>query len=208
MSIELVMPSNHLILCRPLLLLPSIFPSIRIFSSELALHIRWPECWSFSFSISLYNEYSGLISFKIDWLDLLVVQGTLRPASPSQSWCWVNDGRWLWHVFLPSVSIPGRPPPGLGNRRFQPLISTHWLADRIDDPILGFSVSYLWGLGLSPSCSVSFVKCTHQKHRWLNCLCEGSLSSLQWSRQLPHVSWRPSQKLLQFARRDLNGSLA
>ena len=87
MSIELVMPSNHLILCRPLLLLPSIFPSIRIFSSELALHIRWPECWSFSFSISLYNEYSGLTSFKIDWLDLLIVQGTLRPASPSQSWC-------------------------------------------------------------------------------------------------------------------------
>ena len=82
MSIELVMPSNHLILSRPLLLLPSIFPSIRVFSSELAFRIRWPECWSFSFSISPCNEYSGLISFRIDWLDLLVVQGTLRPAQP------------------------------------------------------------------------------------------------------------------------------
>ena len=82
MSIESVMPSNHLILSRPLLLLPSIFPSIRVFSSELAFRIRWPECWSFSFSISPCNEYSGLISFRIDWLDLLVVQGTLRPAQP------------------------------------------------------------------------------------------------------------------------------
>ena len=78
MSIVLVMLSNHLILCRPLLLLPSIFPSIRVFSNESALHIRWPKCWSFSFSISPSNEYSGLISFKIDWLDLLVVQGTLK----------------------------------------------------------------------------------------------------------------------------------
>ena len=78
MSIELVMPSNHLILCHLLLLLPSIFPSIRIFSSELALRIRWPKYWSFSFSISLSNEYSGLISFRMDWLDLLAVQGTLK----------------------------------------------------------------------------------------------------------------------------------
>ena len=78
MSIESVMPSNHLILCRPLLLLPSIFPSIRVFSNELVLHIRWPKYWSFSFSISLSNEYSGLISFRIDWLDLLAVQGTLK----------------------------------------------------------------------------------------------------------------------------------
>ena len=75
MSIELVMPSNHLILCRPLLLLPSIFPSIRVFSNESTLHIRWPKYWSFSFSISHSNEYSGLISFRIDWLDLLAVQG-------------------------------------------------------------------------------------------------------------------------------------
>ena len=76
MSIESVMPSNHLI-CRPLLLPPAIFPSIRVFSSESFLHIRWTKYWSFSFSISPSNEYSGLISFRIDWLDLFVVQGTL-----------------------------------------------------------------------------------------------------------------------------------
>ena len=78
MSIELVMPSNHLILCHPLLLLPSIFPSIRVFSNELLLHFRWPKNWSFSFSISPSNEYSGLISFRRDWLDLLAVQETLK----------------------------------------------------------------------------------------------------------------------------------
>ena len=78
MSIESVMPSNHLILCRPLLLLPSIFPRIRIFSKESVLPIKWPKYWSFSFSNSPSNEYSGLISFRIDWLDLLAVQGTLR----------------------------------------------------------------------------------------------------------------------------------
>ena len=78
MSIYLVMPSNHLILCHPLLLPPSIFPSIRVFSSESVLHIRWPKYWSFSFIISPSNEYSGLISFRIDWLDLLAVQGTLK----------------------------------------------------------------------------------------------------------------------------------
>ena len=76
-SIESVMPSNHLILCRPILL-PSIFPSIRVFSNESALHIRWPKYWSFSFSISPSNEYLGLISFRMDWLDLLAVQGTLK----------------------------------------------------------------------------------------------------------------------------------
>ena len=78
MSTESVMPSSHLILCRPLLLLPSIPPSIRVFSNESALHIKWPKYWSFSFSNSLSNEYSGLISFRIDWLDLLAVQGTLK----------------------------------------------------------------------------------------------------------------------------------
>ena len=72
------MPSNHLILCHPLLLLPSIFPSIRVFSNELALHMRWPEYWSFSFSISPSNEHPGLISFRMDWLDLLAGQGTLK----------------------------------------------------------------------------------------------------------------------------------
>ena len=78
MSIELVMPSNHLILCRPLLLPPSILPSIRIFSNDAALHIRWPKYWSFSFSSSPSNEWSGLISFRMDWLDLLAVQRTLK----------------------------------------------------------------------------------------------------------------------------------
>ena len=78
MSIELIMPSNHLILCHPLLLPPSVFPSIRVFSNESVLHIRWPEYWSFSFSISPSNEYSGLIFFRTNWLDLLAVQGTLK----------------------------------------------------------------------------------------------------------------------------------
>ena len=78
MSTESMMPSNHLILCRPLLLPPSIFPSIRVFSSESVLHIRWPKYWSFSFTISPSNEYSGLISFRMDWLDLFAVQGTLK----------------------------------------------------------------------------------------------------------------------------------
>ena len=78
MSIELVMPSNHLILCCPLLLLPSIFPSIRVFSNESALRITWPKYWDFSFNISPSSEHSGLISFRMDWLDLLAIQGTLR----------------------------------------------------------------------------------------------------------------------------------
>ena len=81
MSIESVVPPNHLILCRPLLLLPSIFPSIRVFSNESVLRIRWPKYWSFNFSISPSNEYSGLISFRMDWLDLLAVQETLRALS-------------------------------------------------------------------------------------------------------------------------------
>ena len=93
MSIELVMPSNYLILCCPLLLLPSIFPSIRVFSNESALRIKWPEYWSFSFSISSSNEYSGLISFRMDWFDLLVVQWTLKSLIQHHSlkvsilWC-------------------------------------------------------------------------------------------------------------------------
>ena len=94
MSIKLVTPSNHLILCRPLLLLPSIFPSIRVFSNESVLHIRWPNYWSFSFSISPSNEYSGLISFRIDWFDLSV-QGTLKSLlqhhSSKASILWCSD---------------------------------------------------------------------------------------------------------------------
>jgi len=81
MSVESVMPSNHLILCHPLLLLPSIFPSIRVFSNESAVCISWPKYWSFSFNISPSNEHPGLISFRIDWLDLLAVQGTLKSLS-------------------------------------------------------------------------------------------------------------------------------
>ena len=93
MSIESVMPSNHLILCPPLLLLPSIFPKIKIFSNESALRIRWPKYWSFSFSISPFNEHQGLISFRMDWLDLLAVQGTLKSLLQNHSskasipWC-------------------------------------------------------------------------------------------------------------------------
>ena len=83
MSIELVMPSNHLILCYPLLLPPSVFPSIRVLCNESVLHIRWRKYWSFSFSISPYNEYSGLVSFRMDWLDLLAVQGTLKSLKPT-----------------------------------------------------------------------------------------------------------------------------
>ena len=93
MSIESVMPSNHLILCHPLLLLPPIPPSISVFSHESALHIRWPKYWSFSFSISPSNEYLGLISFRVDWLNLLAVQGTLKSllqhhsSKASVIWC-------------------------------------------------------------------------------------------------------------------------
>ena len=86
MSIELVMPSNHLILCRPLLLLPSIFSSIRVFSNESVLHIRWPKYWSFSFSNRPYNEHSRLISFRMDWCDILAVQGLSRVFSSAIVW--------------------------------------------------------------------------------------------------------------------------
>ena len=92
-STELMMPSNHLILCCLLLLLPSVFPSIRVFSNEWALHIRWPKYWSFIFSVSPSNEYSGLMSYRIDWLDFLAVQGTLKSLVQHHSskasilWC-------------------------------------------------------------------------------------------------------------------------
>ena len=104
MSIESVMPSNHLILCHPLLLLPSIFPSIRVFSSESVLRIRWPKYWSFSFSISPSNEYSGLISFRMDLLDLLVVQGTLKSLLQHHS----SKASILWHsaFFIVQLSHP------------------------------------------------------------------------------------------------------
>ena len=91
MSIESVMPSNHLSLCHPLLLPPSIFPSIRVLSNESALRIRWPKYRSFSFSISLSNEHPGLISFRMDWLDLLAVQGTLKESSPTPQFKSINS---------------------------------------------------------------------------------------------------------------------
>ena len=104
MTIESVMPSNHLILCHPLLLLPSIFLSIMVFPKESALLIRWPKYWSFSFSISPSNEYSGLISFRMDWLDLLAVQGTLKSLLQHHS----SKASILWHsaFFLVQLSHP------------------------------------------------------------------------------------------------------
>ena len=90
MSIESVMPSSHLILCRPLLFPPSVFPSIRVFSNESALRVRWPKYWSFTFSISASNEYSGLISFRMDWLDLLVVQDS-QESSPAPQFESINS---------------------------------------------------------------------------------------------------------------------
>ena len=103
-SIESVMPSNHLILCYPLLLLPSIFPSIRVFSNESALCIRWPKYWSFTFSISPSNERPGLISFRMDWLDLLAVQGTLKSLLQHPS----SNASIFWHsaFFIVQLSHP------------------------------------------------------------------------------------------------------
>ena len=101
-SIESVMPSNHLILCYPLLLLPSIFPSIRVFSSESALCIRWPKYWSFSFSISPSNEYSWLISFRMDWFNLLAVQGTLKSLLQHHS----SKASILWRSAFFVVQLP------------------------------------------------------------------------------------------------------
>ena len=104
MSIKLVMPSNHLILCHPLLLLPSVFPSIRVFSNESVLHIRWPKYWGFRLSISPSNEYSGLISFRMDWLDLLAVQGTLKSVLQHHS----SKASIFWHsaFFIVQLSHP------------------------------------------------------------------------------------------------------
>ena len=104
MSTESVMPSKHLILCCPLLLLPSEFPSIRVFSSESVLHIRWLKYWSFSFSISPSNEYSGLVSFRMDWFDLLAVQGTLKSLLQHHS----SKASILWcsAVFMVQLSHP------------------------------------------------------------------------------------------------------
>ena len=100
MCIKSVMPSNHLILCHPLLLPPSIFPSIRVFSNESTLHMRWPKCWSFSFNISPFNEHPGLI-FRMDWLDLLGVQGTLKSLLQHHS----SKASILWHSAFFTVQL-------------------------------------------------------------------------------------------------------
>ena len=116
MSTDSVMPSNHFILCCPLLLLPSIFPSIRVFSNESLLCIRWPKYWSFSFSISPANEYSGLISFRMDWLDLLAVQGTLKSLLQHHSSkasilrcsaLWSNSHIHTWLLEKPKLWLDG-----------------------------------------------------------------------------------------------------
>ena len=101
MSTQSVMPSNHLILCHPLLLLPSIFPSIRVFSNESVLCLRWPKYWSFSFSISPSNEYPGLVSFRMDWLDLLAVQGILKSLLQHHS----SKASILWHSAFFTVEL-------------------------------------------------------------------------------------------------------
>ena len=132
MSIELVMPSNHLIFCHPLLLLPSIFPNIRVFSNESALRIRWPKCWSFSLNISPSNEHPGLISFRMDWLDLLAVQGTLKSvlqhysskASTRHIYIWLPWWFCSKKICLPmkemdSVPVSGRSPEEGNGNRFQ-----------------------------------------------------------------------------------------
>ena len=109
MSIKLVMPSNHLILCCPLLFLPSIFPIMRVLSNESALHIRWPKYWSFTFTVSPSNEYSGLISFRMDWFDLLAIQGTLKSLLQHHSLkasilqCSVFFMVQLWTINSPTV---------------------------------------------------------------------------------------------------------
>ena len=142
MSIMSVIPSNHLILCFPLLLPPSIFPSIRVFSNKSVLHIRWPKYWSFNFSISTSNEHSGLISFRIDWLDLLAVQGTLKSLLQHHSskasilWCsalfivqfshpYTTTGKTIaltrWTIF------GNRAPLTASGPRFSP-VSCHWSA--------------------------------------------------------------------------------
>ena len=130
MSIESVMPSNHLILCCPLLLLPSIFPRIRIFSSELALCIRWPKYWSFSFSIGPSNEYSALISFRMDWLDLLVVQGTLKSLLQNNS---KTSVLWFSVFFMVQLSHPHRT---TGKPGF-------YLIEKGEEWVMGFSVPWV-----------------------------------------------------------------
>ena len=108
MSTESVMPSNHLILCHPLLLLPSIFPSIRVFSSESVLSIMWSKCWSFSFCTTSSNDYSGLISFRMDWLDLLAVQGDSQESSPTPEFKSINSSAFSF-LYGPALTVMEKP---------------------------------------------------------------------------------------------------
>ena len=130
MSIELTIPSNHLILCSLLLILPSIFPSIRVFSNESVLHIRWPKYCSFSFSISLSNEYSELISFRIDWFDLLAVQGTLKSLllhySSNESILWLSTFLMvqLSHLYITTGKTIGLTIPTFAGKVMSPLFNT------------------------------------------------------------------------------------
>ena len=149
MSIESVMPSNHLILCHPLLLLPSIFPSIRVFSNELTLCIRWPKYWSFSFSISPSNEYSGLISFRIDWFDLLAVQRTLK-SSPASQFEGLNSSAlslfYCHDVFSSSSSLVAKSCPTLATPwtvACQALLSLGFSRQEYWSGTLVFSISLL-----------------------------------------------------------------
>ena len=145
MSIESVTPSIHLVLCHPLLLLPSIFPSIRVFSNESALGIRWPKYWSFSLSISHSNEYSGLISFRIDWFDLLAVQGTLKSVLQHHS----SKASVLWDsvFFMVQLSYPymtTRETIALTRRTFVGKVIS--LFNKLDNKIFNnicFLISYL-----------------------------------------------------------------
>ena len=138
MPIESVMPSNHLILCHPHLILPSIFPSMSVFSNESVFHIRWPKYWSFSFSISPSNEYSGLISFRIDWFDLLAVQGTLKSLLQhhSSKASIVEEAISFFFIFI-CLSAPG-----LSGRHIAPSSLTR---DWIWAPALG-----VWSLDAGP----------------------------------------------------------
>ena len=130
MSLELVMPSNHLILCCPLLLLPSIFPSIRVFSNELALPIRWPKYWSFSFSINSSDEYSGLISFRIDWFVLLAVQGTLKGLLPAPQHLLQHSAFFMVQFSRPYMTTGKTVIPFQEFQKFCSIIASDW-------PILG-----------------------------------------------------------------------
>ena len=137
MSMESVMPSNHLILCHPLLLPLSIFPSIRIFSNESALHVRWPKYWSFSFSISPSNEYSGLISFRMDWLALLAVQGTLKNLLQHHS----SKASILQHSAFFTVQLSH---PYMTTGKTIPLTKLTFADKVLTSQSYGFSSSQVW----------------------------------------------------------------